>query len=175
MGIDPCHENLIEVSSKALKKPAKGGLPNLLFVLANVENMPDELTGITDRVYINFPWGSLLQGIVLGHELTWNNIKKICNKNATIETIFGYHASFDKKEIDRLELPPLDESYLKHALIPRLRQLGFATISMKNVKSQELRNYSTTWAKKLSYGQDRSYYQLTLRIASNAVDTECSP
>lgn len=160
IGIDPCHKNLIDISAKILKKPEKGGLSNALFILANAENLPYELTNLVDKIYINFPWGSLLQGIVLFEEKIWNNIKKICKKNTTIEIIFGYNILYDKKEIDRLGLPILGESYLKYNMIPKIQNLGFKIMNIKKVSPKELNNYSTTWAKKLSFGQNRTYHHL---------------
>lgn len=168
IGIDPCHENLIEISSKTLKKPSKGGLPNALFILASAENLPTELNGIADHIYINFPWGSLLQGIVLGDEVLWNNIKRIGKKDATIETIFGYDAHHDSKEIQRLGLPHLDELYLNTVLIPKLKNLGFAILDLKKLTPRDLREYPTSWAKKLSFGQTRSYFHIKLQNQSDA-------
>ncbi len=169
IGIDTCHENLIETSAKALKKPAKGGLSNLIFVLTNVENLPDDLINIADKIYINFPWGTLLQGVVAVNELTWQNIKKICKANATIQIIFGYNILHDKKEIDRLELPILNEAYFKNMFIPKLEKFGFNVNNIKKLMPADLKNYPTTWAKKLSFGSDRDYYLVELKIARQII------
>lgn len=48
---------------KATHKPAKGGLPNSMFVEAAIESLPDEFEGVADEIHINFPWGSLLRGL----------------------------------------------------------------------------------------------------------------
>lgn len=42
-------------SHKTLRKPAKGGLENTLFAAAAVEELPDELDGVADRLTILFP------------------------------------------------------------------------------------------------------------------------
>ena len=55
-----------EISSKAAKKPDRGGAPNALFVVASVEHSPDELRGVADEVFVTLPWGSLMRGIILG-------------------------------------------------------------------------------------------------------------
>ena len=168
IGIDPCHENLVEISSKVLKKPSKGGLSNVLFVLASAENMPYELNNLADHVYINFPWGSLLQGIVLVQETIWNNIRQITKHNAHVEVIFGYDEKYEQKEIVRLGLPRLDQSYLSDFIIPKLELLGFRIQSLKILTLKELQSYPTTWAKKLSYGQERQYYQMILKVIGKA-------
>jgi len=51
---------------KATRKIAKGGLPNVLFVQATVENLPEELNESADEIHIHFPWGSLLRSVALG-------------------------------------------------------------------------------------------------------------
>ena len=163
IGIDPCHENLIEFSSKALRKLSKGGLSNLLYILAAVENLPHELHDLADRVYINFPWGTLLQGVALVHELTWDNITKICKNGALIQIIFGYDSQHDKREIERLNLPILNEAYLQNSMIPKLENLGFNVIDVKLLTVNDLREYPSTWAKKLSYGSNRNFYGIILQ------------
>lgn len=161
IGIDPCHQNLIELSAKALKKSSKGGLKNLLYVLANVDELPDELSGIADIIYVNFPWGSLLQGIVLGRETTWNNIKKVAKKDANIQIIFGYDKAFEEREVERLQLPELTPLFINEVLVPNLMNFGF-DVQIKALSSHELSGYPTTWAHTLRFGQKRTYYRLLL-------------
>ncbi len=171
IGIDPCHENLVEISAKALKKLSKGGLANVLYVLSSVETLPRELNGSADKVYINFPWGTLLQGIVLAHELTWNNIKKICKTEALVHVIFGYDPEHDKKEIERLNLPILNEACLQNSMIPKLENLGFSVMNVKSLTYNDLREYPSTWAKKLSYGSHRTFYSVILQKSEKLLDS----
>lgn len=138
-------------------------MPNLYFVLATAESLPDELTGIADTVYINFPWGTLLQGIVFVNELIWQNIKKVCKTNAVVQITLGYNTEHDKKEVDRLSLPVLDEQYIQNVLLPGFKVYGFKTINVKKLISSDVREYPTTWAKKLSFGSHRAYYLIVLK------------
>src|SRR5690349_3100653 len=57
IGVDATREHLAEYSAKVGKKPSRGGLPNVLYVLANAGALPEELTGLADVITINFPWG----------------------------------------------------------------------------------------------------------------------
>ena len=74
IGIDSDRNNLVKYSHKIYRKPEKGGLSNVLYVISNVENLPCELHAIADTVWIILPWGSLLQGIVLGKKKVLGNI-----------------------------------------------------------------------------------------------------
>jgi 16S rRNA (adenine(1408)-N(1))-methyltransferase len=162
IGIDPDHKGLIEVSSKTIKKSAKGGVKNALFVLANITDLPDELTGVANQVFINFPWGSLLTGIVLGEKQIWNNIKKICQKNAVVDILVGYDKQTETKQT--AGLPVLTIEYIKNELAPKLESIGFRLIKIQRLSSNVLKTYPSKWAKKLSFGKRRDFYYLRLKL-----------
>ena len=58
IGVDSCRENLHEHS--------RAKLPNMLFIIANAQHLPCELNGLISHITINFPWGSLLEGLLIG-------------------------------------------------------------------------------------------------------------
>jgi len=64
IGVDADLSSLSEHSRKSQRKPERGGLPNVMYVVSGVEDLPPELDGIADRVTAHLPWGSLLVGIV---------------------------------------------------------------------------------------------------------------
>lgn len=162
IGIDASHAGLIEKSQKIYKKKSKGGLLNALFVLAPVEDLPDEINGIANQIFINFPWGSLLAGLVKVDEITWSEIKKLCKEGTIIDLIFGYDPIQDAKEIKRLGLPDLDLDYIKFQMIPKLSELGFGKKELREINNEDLKDYPSSWSKKLGFGKERKYYYLRL-------------
>ncbi|MGB0670976.1 MAG: class I SAM-dependent methyltransferase, partial [Rhodospirillales bacterium] len=66
IGLDAAADNLAKTAKRIGAKPAKGGVDNLVLLVEAVERLPDALDGIADRLTVNFPWGSLQQGLVLG-------------------------------------------------------------------------------------------------------------
>src|SRR5512141_847165 len=56
IGVDSCRENLHEHS--------RTNLPNTLFIIAGARDLPCELSGLISHLTINFPWGSLLDGLL---------------------------------------------------------------------------------------------------------------
>jgi hypothetical protein len=56
---------LEKISEKIHRKPEKGGLPNVLFVQAPVEELPPELNQVADKIHIHFPGGSLLRSVAM--------------------------------------------------------------------------------------------------------------
>jgi 16S rRNA (adenine(1408)-N(1))-methyltransferase len=164
IGIDPVHKNLIEVSRKVQKKPSKGGLANTLFVLANGLDLPEELTGIADQVYINFPWGSLLIGIITADKKLWENIKSICKLGAVVDLIVGYDKTMETKEVKNLA--DLNLNFFQNDWLPKLREFGFEKVAVEPLSSKVLKNYPSTWAKKLGFGKPRNFYYIRLKLIS---------
>ncbi len=105
IGIDANTRPLEKVSEKVHRKPAKGGLPNVLFLQAAVEDLPEELNGVADEVHIHFPWGSLLQAVVGGDREVIQNVRRICSSGALLEVVIGLEPERDRTEIARLGLP----------------------------------------------------------------------
>src|SRR5688572_14426358 len=65
IALDPDAKALAEYAYRAARKPARGGVANAIFVVASLEALPPELIGLADQVYVNFPWGGLLRGLLL--------------------------------------------------------------------------------------------------------------
>ncbi len=68
IGIDAEARALEKISEKIHRKPQKGGLRNVMFVQAAVEDLPSELDGVADELHIHFPWGSLLGAVASGDQ-----------------------------------------------------------------------------------------------------------
>jgi len=162
IGIDPNHTNLVDTSSKIYKKPQRGGLKNAFYILASVEALPDELVGIANQVFINYPWRSLLAGIVKCDKKVWKNIKKICKKGAFVDLIIGYDKKRDISEIKRLALPDFDEAYIRDVMTPRLQQLGFRHIHTTVLSKERLAQIPTKWSKKHAFGKNRTFFNIRL-------------
>jgi 16S rRNA (adenine(1408)-N(1))-methyltransferase len=89
IGIDANAAALKEISTKATRKLAKGGLNNVLFVQAAVENLPIELNAIADEIHIHFPWGSLLKAVATGNADVLQNLRRISAPDCLLEIIIG--------------------------------------------------------------------------------------
>lgn len=155
IGIDANTKPLEKISMKATRKPTKGGLPNLLFVQAAVENLPEELNESVDEIHIHFPWGSLLQAVILGEENILASLRRICAPECLLEIIIGIDKERDKTEIERLGLPKLTEDYLENVLISKYEAAGFKLLEKGSLDSSKWSKIETSWAKKLQGGANR--------------------
>ena len=148
---------------KATRKPAKGGLPNVLFVQAAVENLPEELNTVADEIHIHFPWGRLLRAVVSGDEIILQSLRRICAAECLVEIVIGIDEERDKSEIERLELPQLSSEYLENILIPKYKTSGFEILERGVLNSSDWSKLETSWARKLQGGLNRKVIYLILK------------
>lgn len=164
IGIDANAKPLEKISMKATRKPAKGGLPNVLFLQSAVENLPEELNGVADEIHIHFPWGSLLRAIAIGDEDILKNLKRISAPECLLEIIIGIDETRDRAEIERLELPALSIEYLETVLIPKYEAAGFEVIEKGVLNKSDWSRLETSWARKLQGNESRKVVYLIAQV-----------
>ncbi|MCI0528402.1 MAG: class I SAM-dependent methyltransferase, partial [Nitrospira sp.] len=166
IGIDSSQDSLKEYSVKISKKPSRGGLPNVLYVVANAEDLPLELNGLVKIICINFPWGSLLKGVVRGDDRILAGIARISSKPACLEMRINYSLFFDPVPLEIQELPELTFDYIDQELAPLYAKTGITFIERKMLLKEEVKDISTTWAKKLGYGREAKTIYIRAQISS---------
>src|SRR5512145_759349 len=137
IGLDAARENLVEVSRRV---PA-----NTLFVIANAQALPPELDGLADQVTINFPWGSLLEGLLTADAALLAGLGRVMRPHAHLEI--------------RLNGGALAEAGWKlEAGADRVREVlianGFKLSPPVTLTAADLKTFPTTWAKRLAFGRD---------------------
>jgi 16S rRNA (adenine(1408)-N(1))-methyltransferase len=163
IGIDANAKPLEKLSMKATRKPAKGGLPNAMFVQAAVEALPDEFACLADEIHINFPWGSLLRAVAVGDVEVLNGLRRIACCGAWLEVVIGVDAVRDRTELERLGVPVTSIEWIERELAPRYRAAGFAVTECREVPAAEWANFDTSWARKLSGNESRRVFVLRFR------------
>jgi hypothetical protein len=137
IGIDACRENL-RVNSRSR-------LPNVLFVIASAQALPQELNGLASHVTINFPWGSLLEGLLSNEDSLASRLLSVTRPfagmdihlNAGALATAGWTLASGADQIQRV-----------------LNAGGWDTKSHSWVDTYLLRSLPTTWAKRLAFGRD---------------------
>ena len=155
IGIDANAKPLEKPSMKATRKPAKGGLPNAIFIQAAIEDLPDELDGVADEIHIHFPWGSLLRGVATGDPQILRALHKIAAPDCRLEVIFGVDPVRDKSELERLGIPHLSNDYLQKLLVPAYASAGFVCRDKGVLDAKDWSRLETSWARKLQGNKDR--------------------
>jgi len=162
IGIDPNTRPLEKVSEKIHRSPRKGGLPNVLFLQAAIEDLPTELDGVADEVHVHFPWGSLLRILFTGEQSGLLNLRRICSPGAILEVLIGIDPERDRSEINRLGLSvELADSEIS----ARYREAGFEIIEQGALAQSEWPKLQTSWAKRLRGNQARNLIYIIARAA----------
>ena len=164
IGIDTSVDSMRRYAAKSAAKPEKGGLRNVLYVVADAADMPDTLEGAADRIIINLPWGSLRDGLIKGEHGFLSGIQKTAKPSATLEINVGYCDQYERHEMDRRQLPALSAAYLMGELKARYGQYGIDITAISVLGNEELRQIGTKWAKKLASGKRREAFRIRCEV-----------
>lgn len=156
IGIDANARPLEKISEKIHRKPAKGGLPNIIFIQAAIEDLPPELDGVADEVHVHFPWGSLLSVVALGDETILSNLRRVCAPECLLEIVIALDPERDRSEIERLGLSVLSTDYVDQQLVWRYEAAGFEIFERGVLAQSEWTNLHTSWAKRLRGNEART-------------------
>ena len=137
VGVDSCRENLHEYS--------RAKLPNLLYIIASAQDLPQELNGLISNITINFPWGSLLESLLIGDPKLMSGLASISRSVTTVEirlnggalTEVGWNLEAGAEKI-------------YSNLLQADWQVNIPTLMNTNA----LRSFPSTWAKRLAFGRD---------------------
>ena len=137
IGLDACRENLREHS--------QAKLPNLLFMIAAAQDLPQELENRVSHITINFPWGSLLQSLLSGDAKLMCGIKAVSRPKALLTLRLNGGAL---AEAGKTLEAGTDRIYYK------LLQAGWQIDHPVMIDASALRKFPSTWAKRLAFGRD---------------------
>jgi 16S rRNA (adenine(1408)-N(1))-methyltransferase len=137
IGVDAAQANL---SANSRRAP-----DNALFVVADALALPADLRGLATRLTANFPWGSLLHGLLDGHAGLLAGLAAIGRPGASLEV--------------RLNAGALREAGWELAaggerVAETLARYGFAVNQVFVMPPNQLRAFPTTWAKRLAFGRE---------------------
>ncbi|KYK28836.1 MAG: hypothetical protein AYK19_05230 [Theionarchaea archaeon DG-70-1] len=155
IGIDADRSSLIKYSHKIHRKPERGGVPNVLYVIASVENLPHELDDTADTVWIVLPWGSLLRGVVSGAKSILKNIVQISSVNGILKMFISYSVKYEPVEMEKLRLPALTLEYIDSKLTPLYQEEGITITERNFLTNEPMKEIPSKWAKRLAYGRKR--------------------
>jgi 16S rRNA (adenine(1408)-N(1))-methyltransferase len=156
IGIDPSEKQLKIYARDVQRKK----LENVLFVVGSIEHLPIELKNIANEIYVNFPWGSLLETFVKPVKENLISLVSLMKAGGFIKVIFGYDELLEPSEARRMDLPAIDLDYVKGVLIPEYKKGGLTVLEYGRFdrKSQKV---ETTWYKSLSRS-NRTWFYIVL-------------
>jgi 16S rRNA (adenine(1408)-N(1))-methyltransferase len=152
VGLDAGPDAMRKVAARAAAKPAKGGLPNALFVWASVEQLPVELTGVTD-VHVLMPWGSLLRALVQPEEAVLQRIAAACVPGARFLVTLNLHAWRPPVPEVGAASEPTPES-ARDELATAYGRAGWQLESADYLDDAQIAELGTSWTKRLGSSRD---------------------
>jgi hypothetical protein len=152
VGLDAGPDAMRRTSLRAAAKPARGGAPNALFVWAAVEQLPPELTDVTE-VHSLMPWGSLLRALVTPDEVVLRAVAERCRPGAPFLVTLNLHAWRPPVAEVGETAEPTPSSALAE-LAADYARAGWALASADYLDDAALADLGTSWTKRL--GSSRS-------------------
>jgi 16S rRNA (adenine(1408)-N(1))-methyltransferase len=164
IGVDATREHLAEYSAKIGKKASRGGLPNVLYVLANVEALPAELDAVADLITVNFPWGSLMAGLIRGAPGVLANIARVARPGAPLDVYLNTAVFEDPVPLDVRDLPEVTLDYISQELVPRYAAAGIYIQDARLVGKEGMQAIPSLWARRLAFGKAPQTVHIQARI-----------
>jgi len=157
IAIDPDAEALAEYAFKASRKPARGGVNNARFVVASVEQLPPELASIADVVRVNFPWGSLLRGLIEPQPSVMAGLASLVKRDGRFEIVVAYMPEYDPNAFAGEALPALDEAGIE-ALKPAYAAAGLQIQETQRLTQDDALAIASTWGRRLLHTRPRPVF-----------------
>lgn len=164
IGIDANASQLEEISTKITKKPAKGGLSNIIYLKASAEELPSELENLVDEVHIHFPWGSLIEGLVKADSQILNQIKMIMKDTAELHIQLTYDDKYEESYRNERQMPDLSIDYIQEELAKKYKEFGFYLLYTYTLIDLEKKQIDSPWGKKILSKRDREVFKLQFMV-----------
>lgn len=153
VGLDSCRESMKKYAIKQFKNKVE----NLIYVIMNAQNVDKVMENKFSEVYINLPWGSLLQGIFDEELGIINSISKISKTGCRINICFSYDEKFEKNEIEKRSLPVLNEEYFENQFKKVYDKHNIVIENIEYIVKDKL-NFISKWMKVLTESKSRKFY-----------------
>ncbi len=154
LGLDAVAEAMAGSARRARAKPAKGGAPNALFLVARAEALPPALQRLCDEITVNYPWGSLLRAVSAPQPEVLAGIAACAKPGARLSLLINLAPFVDPEQRARLDLPELDETTARQRLIPAYAAAGLRIHSIETLRGDLPER--TSWGRRLVVGSGRS-------------------
>jgi 16S rRNA (adenine(1408)-N(1))-methyltransferase len=140
------------------RRAARAGIANLLFVQAAIETLPVELTGVADRITVNYPWGSLLRAVAAPDIGLLAAIAGTGRPGATFTLLVNMSVFDDAGYCARLGLPHPPILADAGAAVAAFGAAGLDVTAV--VADLAVLPYKTSWGQRLVRGSRRRILRL---------------
>lgn len=155
LAVDASHAGMREPSWRAGRSARRGGLPNAVFVVSSLEQLPAELRGVASLVTVHFPWGTLLDAAI-GRDLgATGRLAALVATGGTLRLLLS--ASGRDAARGATDLDP-------DAVAAAYRARGFEPSTCREASPADVEAARSSWGRRLLRGAgDRRVWLIELR------------
>lgn len=153
IGLDSCGDSMKKYAIKQYKNKVN----NLIYIIMNVQNIDSLLWNMFSEVYINLPWGSLLEGLFKEELGIIHNISKLLIDGGIIKICFSYNDKFEKIEIEKRNLPVLNDKYFNSVFRPLYYKYNIKIDDIDLISKNDI-PFESKWVKVLGESNRREFY-----------------
>ncbi len=156
LGLDSAPHQAADSAKKARRKPAKGGVPNALFLRFAAEDLPGPFAGWASAITVNYPWGSLLRGVSDPAAQPWMlpALRDLApSEGARLSVLLNLQPFQDPVVREAQGLPDLLAPGGIEALAEAYRAEGVRDMSMDRLSGDP--DAATSWGRRLVRGSGR--------------------
>jgi len=154
IGIDAIDEPMGETAQRAMRRPERGGRPNLLLLRASIEQVPGELMDAADEVTVVLPWGRLLEGIVCPDEEVPLGLASLCRPGAAVSIILNGEIWVESTPARFRDLPDPTPEHVATVVAPAFAEAGIRLSAARWLEADEAKALTSTWSRKLGHGRE---------------------
>jgi 16S rRNA (adenine(1408)-N(1))-methyltransferase len=155
VGVDASAAAMAGASRRASR--GRTALPNALFAVAAAERPPSVLHGVAGSLTVNFPWGSLLRGLLGEDDEVLAGVAALMAPGACGTVLLSVVA--------RDGMPPVPPVGVLGAVYARQE---LELVELRPASAEEVAGSGSSWAKRLRAGRDRPVTLLRLRRPAQA-------
>ena len=138
IGVDA---NAAAMATSSRRAARRGALPNALFAVAAAEDPP--LSDVADEITVNFPWASLLRGVLGRDEAVLAGIARLAAPGASVRALVSV---VERDGVPEVDVDELASAYARH---------GLRLVDARPATATEIAASGSSWAKRLRAGAAR--------------------
>ena len=139
----------LDADPTRMRRASRHAPDNVLFVVAGAESLPPELDGSVSELSITFPWGSLLDGLVVPSPNVLESIARVLVPAGALTALLSITRLDGREPLGDASLDPA--AYGRH---------GLEIVEWREAARAEIVAADSSWAKRLRAGDVRPAWLL---------------
>jgi 16S rRNA (adenine(1408)-N(1))-methyltransferase len=160
IAVDATPDAMLPQAVRSLRKPARGGADNIVFLVADAAALPHALDGRVAELTVTLPWASLLRAIVLAEDAFLAPVRRVLRDGGRLTIVLNLDALRERAPRDYADLPCVDAAYAETVLAPRFAAHGLRIHEARELADAEKLGVGSAWAKRLTQARRPAFLRL---------------